>query len=206
LKEIKAHSPNTPYFLIGSQIDLREDEKTLSHLASRKERIITTKEGGKLAKEIGAVRYLEISAKQEKNYRDVFDIVVRFVINEYKQKKQEGKQCWSIHCREKVTPINRVKCGGICDHWYCHDCIEIWEDGFKGCPQCIVYEREKRVEAGKPPKIKKPRISPQQKVAEQFLAMKKAYEEKLQEMNSTQMSGSTSSNADGPGSNIEEKR
>jgi len=52
------------------------------------------------------------------------------------------------------------------------------------------------VEAGKPPKIKKPRISPQQKVAEQFLAMKKAYEEKLQDMNNGQMSGSTSSNTE----------
>jgi hypothetical protein len=34
---------------------------------------------------------------------------------------------------------------------------------------------------GKSFKVKKPRISPQQKVAEQFLAMKKAYEEKLQQ-------------------------
>lgn len=75
--------------------------------------------------------------------------------------------------------------------------MEIWDDGFKGCPQCIVYEREKRIEAGKPPKIKKSRISPQQKVSEQFLAMKKAYEEKLQDMNnSNQMSGSTSSNTE----------
>jgi len=48
-----------------------------------------------------------------------------------------------------------------------------------------VYEREKREGSNKSTKIKKARISPQQKVAEQYLAMKKAYEEKLQDMNNT---------------------
>lgn len=122
----------------------------------------------------------------------IFDEVLRYVINDYKQKKVPGKQCWSIHCREKISPMNRVKCSGRCDQFFCNDCIEIWEDGFKGCPQCtflafqssfvgIVYEKELRSTAGKTWKVKKARISPQQKVAEQFLAMKKAYEEKLQQ-------------------------
>jgi len=77
--------------------------------------------------------------------------------------------------------MNRIKCSGVCDQFYCNDCLEAWEDGFKACPQCIVYEKELRSETGKAYKVKKVRISPQQKVAEQFLAMKKAYEEKLQQ-------------------------
>jgi len=168
--------------LIGSQIDLREDEKTLNHLATRKEKVITAKDGEKLAKEIGAVTYLELSAKDDKGYRGVFDQVVRYVVNEYKQKKAPGKQCWSIHCREKITPMHRVKCQGCCDHYFCQDCMEIWEDGFKGCPQCVYYEREKREAQGKTVKIKKARISPQMKASEQFLQVKKAYEEKLNDM------------------------
>jgi len=98
-----------------------------------------------------------------------------------KKKKTPGRQCWSIHCREKINPVNRVKCPGVCDQLYCPDCIEIWEDGFRGCPQCITYEKDKRTEAGRTFKVKKPRISPQQKVSEQFLAMKLAYEQSLQQ-------------------------
>jgi len=201
LKEIKQHSTTTPVFLIGSQIDLREDEKTLAHLATRKEKVLSTKDGKKIAKEIGAVEYLEISAKEDKNYRSVFDQVVRYVINDYKQKKVPGKQCWSIHCREKIYINTREKCSGECDQYYCHDCMEYWEDGFKGCPQCIVYEKEKREGCGKPPKIRKFRVSPQQKVSDQFLAMKRAYEEKLQDMNNPNVTGSGSTS-----SNTEEKR
>jgi hypothetical protein len=69
LKEIRAHSPQTPYFLIGSQIDLREDEKTLSSLAAKREKALTAKDGMRLAKEIGAAGYLEMSAKEDKSYR-----------------------------------------------------------------------------------------------------------------------------------------
>lgn len=53
---------------------------------------------------------------------------------------------------------------------------------FKG----ITYEKESRAAAGKTVKVKKARISPQQKVAEQFLAIKKEYELKLAQQQESQ--------------------
>ncbi|XP_048840977.1 rho-related GTP-binding protein RhoJ [Brienomyrus brachyistius] len=52
--ELKACMPHVPYILIGTQIDLRDDPKTLSRLLHMKERPLTYEQGLKLAREIGA--------------------------------------------------------------------------------------------------------------------------------------------------------
>jgi len=111
---------------------------------------------------------LECTAKENTNgYRDIFDAVLRYVICEVKQGKKQGKHCMSIDCRQKMT--QKVKCQGRCKHFYCHDCIEIWEDNFKGCPQCVIYERQDReLKQKKIPPIKKARVPPSLRAAEQL--------------------------------------
>ena len=48
--------------LIGTQIDLRDDQHTIDRLAKSKQRPVTTEQGEKLAKDVHAVKYMECSA------------------------------------------------------------------------------------------------------------------------------------------------
>nr|XP_033694482.1 rho-related GTP-binding protein RhoQ isoform X2 [Tursiops truncatus] len=50
--ELKEYAPNVPFLLIGTQIDLRDDPKTLARLNDMKEKPICVEQGQKLAKEI----------------------------------------------------------------------------------------------------------------------------------------------------------
>ncbi|XP_028928049.1 rho-related GTP-binding protein RhoQ isoform X2 [Ornithorhynchus anatinus] len=49
--ELKEYSPNVPFLLIGTQIDLRDDPKTLARLNDMKEKPVCVEQGQKLAKE-----------------------------------------------------------------------------------------------------------------------------------------------------------
>jgi cell division control protein 42 len=48
--------------LVGTQIDLRDENGTLEKLAKNKQKPITLEQGEKLAKELKAVKYVECSA------------------------------------------------------------------------------------------------------------------------------------------------
>nr|XP_038934034.1 rho-related GTP-binding protein RhoQ [Rattus norvegicus] len=56
--ELKEYAPNVPFLLIGTQIDLRDDPKTLARLNDMKEKPVCVEQGQKLAKEIGACCYV----------------------------------------------------------------------------------------------------------------------------------------------------
>jgi len=112
---------------------------------------------------------MECSAKENSTgYRDIFDAVLRYCICERKQCKKYGKHCWSIDCIQKMT--HKVKCQGRCKHYYCSDCIEIWEDGFKGCPQCVIYEKKwsRNKTKKKLSAVKKERVPPSLRAIEQL--------------------------------------
>ncbi|PRD28924.1 UNVERIFIED_CONTAM: Cdc42 [Trichonephila clavipes] len=60
--EITHHCQKTPFLLVGTQIDLRDDGVTVEKLAKNKQKPITYEQGEKLAKELKAVKYVECSA------------------------------------------------------------------------------------------------------------------------------------------------
>jgi len=60
--EITHHCQRTPFLLVGTQIDLRDDAGTIEKLAKNKQKPITMEQGEKLAKELKAVKYVECSA------------------------------------------------------------------------------------------------------------------------------------------------
>lgn len=60
--EITHHCQKTPFLLVGTQIDLRDENTTLEKLAKNKQKPITMEQGEKLAKELKAVKYVECSA------------------------------------------------------------------------------------------------------------------------------------------------
>ncbi|XP_032095353.1 rho-related GTP-binding protein RhoQ isoform X3 [Sapajus apella] len=53
--ELKEYAPNVPFLLIGTQIDLRDDPKTLARLNDMKEKPICVEQGQKLAKEAASI-------------------------------------------------------------------------------------------------------------------------------------------------------
>ncbi|KAL6445183.1 hypothetical protein ACFW04_002220 [Cataglyphis niger] len=60
--EITHHCQRTPFLLVGTQIDLRDDVATTEKLAKNKQKPISGEQGEKLAKELKAVKYVECSA------------------------------------------------------------------------------------------------------------------------------------------------
>jgi Ras-related C3 botulinum toxin substrate 1 len=79
--EVSHHCPNTPLILVGTKLDLREDPETLTKLEAKRQAPITYEQGMQMAKEIGAVKYMECSALTQKGLKAVFDEAIRAVIN-----------------------------------------------------------------------------------------------------------------------------
>lgn len=71
--EITHHCQKTPFLLVGTQVDLRDDGTTIEKLAKNKQKPITVEQGEKLAKELKAVKYVECSALTQKGLKNVFD-------------------------------------------------------------------------------------------------------------------------------------
>lgn len=67
MPEITHHCQKTPFLLVGTQIDLRDENTTLEKLAKNKQKPITMEQGEKLAKELKAVKYVECSALTQVN-------------------------------------------------------------------------------------------------------------------------------------------
>jgi len=71
--EISHHCQKTPFLLVGTQIDLREDVATIDKLAKNKQKPLSNEAGEKLAKELRAVKYVECSALTQQGLKIVFD-------------------------------------------------------------------------------------------------------------------------------------
>lgn len=80
IPELKHHAPNVPYILVGTKLDLREDRDTIERLKERKQSPINYNQGLQMAKEIGAVKYLECSALTQRGLKNVFDEAIRAVL------------------------------------------------------------------------------------------------------------------------------
>lgn len=79
--EIRHHCPQTPIVLIGTKLDLREDEEMLKKLKEKDQSPITTDMGKRLATEIGAVHYGECSARTQKGLKEIFNAAIEAHLN-----------------------------------------------------------------------------------------------------------------------------
>lgn len=68
--EVRKHCPNTPYLLVGLKSDLRISERDRS-------RFVQKDAGEKVAKEIGAKRYMESSSLTGSGVDDIFETATR---------------------------------------------------------------------------------------------------------------------------------
>uniref|UniRef100_H2LBQ8 small monomeric GTPase n=1 Tax=Oryzias latipes TaxID=8090 RepID=H2LBQ8_ORYLA len=90
--EVRHHCPNTPIILVGTKLDLRDDKDTIERLRDKKLSPITYPQGLAMAREIGAVKYLECSALTQRGLKTVFDEAIRAVLCPPPVKKR-GKRC-----------------------------------------------------------------------------------------------------------------
>jgi len=75
--EIQHHAPNVPILLVGTKSDLRKDDNTIKQLNSRQQSMVTVDGAQRMAKEIGAVNFLECSALTQEGLKQVFDEAIR---------------------------------------------------------------------------------------------------------------------------------
>ncbi|KAM3726655.1 Ras-related C3 botulinum toxin substrate [Dirofilaria immitis] len=78
--EVSHHCPNAPIILVGTKLDLREDNETVERLRERRLAPISYLQGLSMSKEINAVKYLECSALSQKGLKQVFDEAIRAVL------------------------------------------------------------------------------------------------------------------------------
>jgi len=86
--EIQHHAPNVPIVLVGTKSDLRKDDSTVNQLKARQQAMVQTDAAQTMAKEIGAVKFLECSALTQEGLKQVFDDAIRAAMNKPAIKKK----------------------------------------------------------------------------------------------------------------------
>ena len=89
--EIKRHCPNTPFLLVGTQVDLRGDRATLDKLDKNKEKPISKEEGEILAKSLKAAKYVECSALTREGVKNVFEEAISHHLKCFKKSRPSKK-------------------------------------------------------------------------------------------------------------------
>ncbi|XP_056612279.1 ras homolog family member Ga [Triplophysa dalaica] len=79
--EVSQHCPNVPILLVGTKKDLREDPEVLKKLKENNQSPITQQQGGALARQIQASKYIECSALIQDGVSEVFTEAVSIYLN-----------------------------------------------------------------------------------------------------------------------------
>jgi cell division control protein 42 len=79
--EVHHHCPGVPCLIVGTQVDLREDAAVKDKLSKQRMAPVKKEDGERMARELGAVKYVECSALTQYKLKDVFDEVSIFVLN-----------------------------------------------------------------------------------------------------------------------------
>eukprot|EP01119_Soliformovum_irregulare_P005709 TRINITY_DN17457_c0_g1_i1.p1 TRINITY_DN17457_c0_g1~~TRINITY_DN17457_c0_g1_i1.p1 ORF type:complete len:189 (+),score=23.93 TRINITY_DN17457_c0_g1_i1:31-597(+) len=85
--ELSHCATGVAFILVGTKIDRRFDPTTLENLKRQGKEPLTWAQGEKMAKQIGAIRYLECSALTRHGLKELFEISVGSIIAEKSNKK-----------------------------------------------------------------------------------------------------------------------
>lgn len=83
IPEIRNHCPDTLIMLVGLKSDLREDQREIQRLKERRHEFVDPQNAVNLAKEIGAINYIEVSALTQNKLKHLFDESIRAVKNNF---------------------------------------------------------------------------------------------------------------------------
>eukprot|EP01125_Pyxidicula_operculata_P021007 TRINITY_DN7925_c0_g1_i1.p1 TRINITY_DN7925_c0_g1~~TRINITY_DN7925_c0_g1_i1.p1 ORF type:complete len:194 (+),score=1.09 TRINITY_DN7925_c0_g1_i1:59-640(+) len=87
--EIRQLYPHTPIILVGTKIDLRNDNTIVANLKENRQSPITHEQGLHMMKVIGAVRYIECSSATRHGIYDVMETAIRSVLFPQIEKKDD---------------------------------------------------------------------------------------------------------------------
>ena len=93
IPEISRHCPGTLFFLVGTQIDLKEDRATMDRLASKNQAPINSGMGKETAKKVGAAKYLECSSLTMEGVRNVVDKAILEALKRADKSERKMKMC-----------------------------------------------------------------------------------------------------------------
>jgi len=93
IPEVRHHAPTCPVVLVGTKVDLRKDEKTITDLKAKGQSPISLEQGEKLARELKCVKYLECSAKEQQGLKNVFDESIKIVLNPNPGNNNRKRNC-----------------------------------------------------------------------------------------------------------------
>jgi len=91
IPELRRYNPKTPVILVGTKIDLRDDEGIIERLRRTNQVPIRHWQGEARSCEIGAIKYVECSALTQVGLKNVFDEAITAVL--VPQKKPKKKNC-----------------------------------------------------------------------------------------------------------------
>lgn len=89
--EVRHHCPDIPMILVGTKLDIKEKKDCTKEKISSKSPYVTYNQGLALANKIGAIKYMECSAKSQKGIKEVFDAAIRAVLIPTKKVKKPRK-------------------------------------------------------------------------------------------------------------------
>ena len=81
IPELQHHAPGVPFILVGTKKDLRSNDHTIAHLASKGEDFVSDHEIAYMVQDIGAVKYCEASALTQEGLKNVFDEAIMAALN-----------------------------------------------------------------------------------------------------------------------------
>ncbi|KAH3674881.1 hypothetical protein WICPIJ_009451 [Wickerhamomyces pijperi] len=96
ISEVLHFCHGVPIILVGCKVDLRDDQATIQKLREENLSPVSAAEGEDVAGKIGAIKYIECSAKRNFNVDEVFKAATRASLmgKEKKTKKaKSGKKC-----------------------------------------------------------------------------------------------------------------
>ncbi|XP_010313731.1 rac-like GTP-binding protein ARAC7 isoform X2 [Solanum lycopersicum] len=106
MPELRRFAPDVPIVLVGTKLDLRDDNAYLAdHMDSN---IITPAQGEELRKQIGAAAYVECSSKTQQNVKAVFDTAIKVVLQPPRRMEVTSKK----RHRSTGCSIVGIVCGG----------------------------------------------------------------------------------------------
>uniref|UniRef100_A0A6B2LKC0 Uncharacterized protein n=1 Tax=Arcella intermedia TaxID=1963864 RepID=A0A6B2LKC0_9EUKA len=90
--EISHHCPNTPFLLVGTKRDLREDSETLRKLEAKQQAPISWDQGVEMAQKIKAVQYIECSSITLWGVKQLFEEAAKISLSLTAPKEKENKK------------------------------------------------------------------------------------------------------------------
>ena len=89
--EIRRHCPKVPFILVATKKDIRDDALYDTSCAGggvRKEGVVSTMSGRRVAETVGAQKFLECSARYRDNTRNVFEMAAKVALQKSRRKRK----------------------------------------------------------------------------------------------------------------------